>query len=379
MLDALEAKRFSIFRRLALDLLVKHPDPELAEPRLVDEELFGQSAYSREYGALSEQVFTEISAEGQAKILSWIEAAQAHRDEEDRRAWQRRMIERLGAVPKGWEDRYEDLASDPLPDVEVVPDSGFVGPTSPLREEELASMDINALIAMLESWEPDGSFTAPSPEGLARTLRQVIASEPGRFAVAAPKFAAGVDPTYVRALLGGLTEARKAGRAFRWRPVLELCVEIVGRPREIEGRDPRSMEVDYGWQWSWRESVELITAGLSAEEAGIALDDRELAWKVISTHAEDPDPDPAREASSESNPETLAINSIRGLAVRAVFTFAWWLKDEESATAPPRSPSFLSAIWTRKSSQASRCEPSTGSASRSSMPATASGPRRMSM
>jgi hypothetical protein len=93
----LEHHAFSIFRRLALDLLARHPDADLIAARLADEELFHDMAYTREYATLGREHFRDLSQEAQATILGWVEAAPRYEnDEESRRRWQRRMLERLG-------------------------------------------------------------------------------------------------------------------------------------------------------------------------------------------------------------------------------------------------------------------------------------------
>jgi hypothetical protein len=251
----LEQHAFSIFRRLALDLLARHPDAELVAARLADEELFHEMTYTREYAALGREHFRDLHEEAQATILGWVEAALRYEnDAEGRRRWQRRMLDRLGRpLPGEWEERFGALADvdlEPEPEFEF----GFVGPRSPLGEAEMAAMGVDEVIALLGEWQPEGNdWRGPSAEGLARTLERIVAADPERFAAGSGNFAE-IEPTYVRALLGGLRRARAEERPFAWTPVLELLWVIRERPREIAGRDPRGFDLDPGWKWAWQEA-----------------------------------------------------------------------------------------------------------------------------
>jgi hypothetical protein len=326
---ALEQRQFSIFRRLALDLLARYPNFELIADRLTDEGLFDDGAYSREYAALARQHFRNLAPEAQATILGWVEAAPRYiEDEEGRRRWQRRVLERFGRpLPGEWEARFEALA-----DVEAAPESdpefGFIGPRSPLGDAELAEMCVDDVVARLRDWEPEGGdWRGPSPEGLARALERVVAADPDRFALGAGAFA-DLDATYVRALVGGLRRANADGIVFAWPIVLDLIWEIRTKPREIEGRDPRGFELDPGWTWAWQESLHLIDAGLLGGPGQIPREERDRVWRVITHYAEDPNPTVGNSPEDDLGPATRALNSIRGMAVHAAFRYGWWLRGD---------------------------------------------------
>jgi hypothetical protein len=73
VIRVLEARDWSIFRRIALDLVRRFPDAELITGRLTDRGLFESNEIAREYTALSREQFGNLQAEAQATILGWIE------------------------------------------------------------------------------------------------------------------------------------------------------------------------------------------------------------------------------------------------------------------------------------------------------------------
>ncbi|MDQ3671472.1 MAG: hypothetical protein M3364_03405 [Actinomycetota bacterium] len=342
----IEQYDFSIFRRLALDLLTRHPDADLIAERLADEALFHDMAYTREYATLGREHFRELSEDVQATIFGWVEAAPRYEnDEEGRRRWQRHMLERLGhPLPADWEARLEALADvdvPPEPEVEF----GFVGPRSPLGEAELAAMSVEELLALLDEWQPEGDdWRGPSAEGLARTIERVVAAEPDRYAIVAAHFAE-LDPTYVRALLSGLRRARAEDIQFAWSSVLELMWAIRDRPREIAGRDPQGFDLDPGWKWAWQEALHLIDAGFGEGEGQLPRDERERVWRLIEHYLDDPDPE--GDGDWAAGPATLALNSIRGMATRDAFRYGRWLRDDLDDT-DRHLPDELSAALTRR-------------------------------
>jgi hypothetical protein len=319
-------RHFSIFRRLALDLLTRFPDADLIAACLTDEELFYDMSYTREYAALAHVHFRHLHPEAQATILGRVDSAPRWVDnEEQRRHWQRHMLERLGRpLPGEWEERLAalaDVAGAPEPLLE----SGFVGPRSPLDEAELAAMSVDEIVAALRDWRSEANdWRAPTAEGLSRVLERVITVDPQRFAEGAAAFAE-LDATYVRALLGGLRRAVSEGRSFQWLAVLELIWKVRTMPRVIEGRDPSGFNIDPGWTWAWLQSLHLIEDGLRPGDGQFPREECGRVWRVIEHFLSDLDPSGE---DGEREPATRALNSLRGMATRNAFRYAWWLRGD---------------------------------------------------
>ncbi|MBX6361670.1 MAG: hypothetical protein IRZ03_16520 [Acidobacterium ailaaui] len=354
VVSALERKRWKVFQRLALHVLRVFPDQAepLAAARLTDRSLFEDVGLRHEYVLLLRDRFARLPREDQAKILGWIEAGpevdewtqwreseMGRQPSEEvaryREIWQRDWLTRIGpeCLPAEWRERYRELVGKygkpPHPEFPVYTEGGWVGPTSPKTADELKAMSVTEIVELLRTWEPpENVFREPSREGLGRVLSSVVAEDPGRFATEATAFQ-GLDPTYVRAVLSGLGDAVKQGRAFDWGPVLDLCDWVLSQPREIKGRQVREMEADSDWGWTRKAIADLLFAGFEDRGSGIPIDFRQRVWAILKPLTDDPDPTPEhdqRYGGSNMDPATLSINTTRGEAMRAVVRYALWVR-----------------------------------------------------
>jgi hypothetical protein len=214
------------------------------------------------------------------------------------------------------------------PDFAAYMESGWVGPTSPKPADELRTMPVAAIVDLLKAWVPVGDWFGPSKEGLGRELTSIVQADSERFAGEAQLFT-GVDPTYVRALIRGLIDAAKEGRAFDWAPVLGLCEWVVDQPREIRERPRLTDDEDPGWGWTRKAIGGLLSAGFTKGVAELAFDLRVRAWGVLRRLTDDPEPTPEDETQyggTNMDPPTLSINTTRGEAMHAVVQYALWVR-----------------------------------------------------
>jgi hypothetical protein len=230
-------------------------------------------------------------------------------------------------------------------------DEGWVGPKSPLADESLATMTVDDVLAFLSIFRPVGDSLSPSREGLGRVLRKTVAARGIEFSAVASSFCLD-EPTYVRAFVEGLTDAVEAGIGIAWAPVLATCHWTLDKPRQIDGREPLGWEEDPGWWWCWQSIPSLLRRGLAASgEAAIPLSLRDRVWAILSELVEDPDPTPLTEQDrlSTDGAFTLAINTVRGVAMHAVIAYVWWLArhKSEDGTADPAEDSALLAVLDR--------------------------------
>ncbi|MBX6764609.1 MAG: hypothetical protein IRY88_13155 [Rubrobacteraceae bacterium] len=355
VVNALEGRRWKVFRRIALHVLRRFPDQAeaLAAARMTDRSLFEDVGLRHEYVLLLQDRFPHLSPKDQAKILRWIEdGPEVDRrkqrweekmgrkpSEEDvarfREIWQRDWLARIGpeSLPDRWRECYRELVEtygEPEhPEFPVYTEGGWVGPTSPKTAEELKAMSVTEIVKFLRTWTPpENVFREPSREGLGRVLSSVVAEDPGRFATEATAFQ-GLDPTYVRAVVSGFGDAVKQGRAFDWGPVLDLCDTVLSQPREIKGRQVREMEADPDWGWTRKAIAALLSAGFEDRPGGMPIGLRERAWAILKALTEDPDPTPEHEqryGASNMDPATLSINTTRGEAMHAVVHYALWVR-----------------------------------------------------
>ena len=203
----------------------------------------------------------------------------------------------------------------------------WTGPTSPFSSEELREMGPHGVVRVLREWTPPGGPEDPSPEGLGRILEQAVAAAAADFAAAAGEFK-GLEPTYVRALLGGLADAAKEGTPFPWSSVLELCGWVVAQPRSDQDAD-RDAGRDPHWGWARKQVAGLFSRGFAEGAPQIPYAERQRVWGILAVLAEDPDPTPEHEeryGGDNMDPATLSINTTRGEAMHAVVRYTLWVE-----------------------------------------------------
>lgn len=352
VLDELERRPWKIFRRIGLHVLRSFPgsDPELVRSRLMNRTLFEDRGTQREYALLSRDRFGFLLVHDQREILGWIEQGpDLDQFRESRKAWGglppteeesaayaglwrlRRLRWFRDSLPTEWKQRYEALVQqfgEPQ-DPEMVPraEAVWVGPRSPKSQEELDAMSIAEVVAYLKSWRPSDDPLGPSPEGLARQLKNVVAAQPGRFTQGVLSFRE-VDPTYVRAVLEGLHDSVRE-RPFVWEPVLDLCLWVVDQPREIQGPAVKKWDADPDWGPTRSEIARLLSAGLQEGESELPLPLRDKVWKILLQLTEDPEPSPQYErefGGTNMDPVTMSINTVRGEAMHTVVRYALWVR-----------------------------------------------------
>ena len=355
IVNALERRRWKIYRRIALHIIRVFLDQAqtLAAERLTDRCLFDDEHLRHEYVLLLRKYFPRLSGEDQAMILGWIEAGpddvaewkgwrrmQSGYDPSDedvaryRAIWQRDWLARIGPhnLPEKWEKQYRNLCEryghPDHPEFPVYFESS-VGPTSPRTADELSTMSLSELLEFLRTWRsPEEPFAEPSPEGLARVLSVVVAQDPQRFAPQANQFRS-FDPTYVRGVLFGLRDALRQGKRFDWKSVLELCEWVVSQPRDIADMQSRETLASLGWGRTRKVITDLLSAGFGDHEMNIPFSFRQRVWTILKPLTDDPDPTPEYEqryGGSNMDPATLSINTTRGEAMHAVIRYALWVR-----------------------------------------------------
>ncbi|MCT2279114.1 hypothetical protein M3G91_15975 [Micromonospora chalcea] len=180
--------------------------------------------------------------------------------------WRHRWLAAIGreALPSELKEELADLdlrlgvIDEPLAPVNRV--TSWVGPNSPISQDEMAGMSPTELVAHLESWhaEGDGWGPAPSHEGQGRQLTALATTN--------PNVVSGVGglvnrlrPTYLRAILRGWEAALKAGLELDWVEVAELIRDVLVHSDEsgfpIEGGDH---DDDASFRWAKQAAVSLL-------------------------------------------------------------------------------------------------------------------------
>jgi hypothetical protein len=99
--------------------------------------------------------------------------------------------------------------------------------------------------------------------------------------------------------------------------------------------------MDPDWGWTRKAIADLLVAGFESRSGEIPIELRDEVWSVLRPLTDDPDPTPEHEeryGSSNMDPATLSINTVRGKAMHAIIHYALWVRRhlEEQADANER-------------------------------------------
>lgn len=218
------------------------------------------------------------------------------------------------------------------PDFLAYTGSGWVGPTSPLTKEDLTTMSVNAIVDHLASWTPSKEWFSPSREGLGRELSEIVKERAVEFSTEAPRFAnSKIAPVYVYHLLLGLREPLKNNIQLDWRNIISLALTILVQaesgtlPVFTPDNDIDAWEVE--WSATFQEIATLLEAGMQHTSAGLPFEERKNIWRLLEYLCEHPDPTPEYEqkyGGDNMEPFTLSINTVRGHAFHALFSYIFW-------------------------------------------------------
>lgn len=341
------------FRRLELHLARVFLDQGLvvAERAFQDPGVIGRGSLHHEAVLLLKAAFLRLAPETQQRILSWIDVGPS---EESMRSWlefvgeqvtdekvraliDRRRLENFSILedqlPEPYQRIYEDLkarlGTPAPPDRVSYPQFGAISAQSPRSTENLVAMPVEEVLEFLRTWAPGHNIFEPTAEGLGGAFTGAVSKRPAEYAAAAERMQ-GLDPTYIRCLFSGLTEALKRGEAWDWGPVLRLADWVVDQGREIPGRTGGLMDADPDWGWTRTAVIDLLSAGFEKPDR-LPLEHRALVWDVLQPLTEDPNPGLDDEGGEKFDPSFLSINSTRGRALDAVIDYAWWLRGSTDA------------------------------------------------
>lgn len=346
LLDLLGGRKWSIFRRLRLDLLSRSTgdEPEI-RIQLTDPAAFDDLQLRPEYDRLLAARFAGLDAEARRAILAMVERGPSHVDghiEWARQAqgreptgeelqtyveiWQRdRLAPLAGQLPEEWAQRYEALVADNGPpqrsDAPLFT-GGPVAERSPTNAEELATLSIDDLVAYLGAFEPSPEFLGPSKSGLALTLTDVVAADPSRYLLEARQLG-DLDVEYAHGTLNGIVRAQTGGETLDWDQAIDLCESIVSHSRS---QTPDDSTVD-GWGWARLDVMRLLTSGFTGPHRP-RDEHRQRLFDLIAAVASDPHPTPGEEerfGPPNMSPDDLALNSVRPRAIDAAVQYGIWV------------------------------------------------------
>ncbi|HEX5054196.1 MAG TPA: hypothetical protein VFZ65_20625 [Planctomycetota bacterium] len=335
----------SVFRRIALHLLRARQEPQLVSQMVQDHATMLDPEFHHEYWTLAAAAMPQVASEVRGELIQrimagpgddeiaavakWGHDRPASSDEVRRTlAWWR--LKRLVLLEPHLNEEEQKLLQTELaitgarpehPEFLSYHEVGW-GNASPVGIDELRRMLDGDLIRWLKTWQPPPHtrINAPTREGLALILTQLVAETPDRL-LPLSKSLLEVDPTYCRGVLDGFDRVAQKGVAIDWQPVIALIREVgrkpVGRPGDLD----HDLEHDTSWGPCRHHASHLLRSVMEKEL--LSLDDRQEVWNAIEAYLRDPSPDTGADVH---DPITTAINSVRGNALQAAFFYCNWLK-----------------------------------------------------
>ena len=331
LVASFEKRRWVFFRRLALFLLQRFQTvaPDVAISRILNRSYFDLSG--PEYARLLRTCFKTLSEEQQGNILSWIDGGPNLLDPSDDAyadTWRMRRLALIAeSLSEHWRKRYQALKEEygDVPAADAGPSSHqlFVRPTSPFRDEELAQMTPTEVVETIASKTPSSEFDRREQEELSRALERVVGEKPESYAAAAGELKR-LLPIYLPGAIRGFAVAVRAGRAFDWRPVVDLCAWATSHPRRISIRKTPPSDDNAHWGNARFAVLWLLSDAMSWNTIPIPIEARDGVWAAIAPTLDDPDG--AWESEGEQgDPMFQSMNRVRGVAVRAAIDYALWL------------------------------------------------------
>ncbi|MFA6471573.1 MAG: hypothetical protein WCU00_05975 [Candidatus Latescibacterota bacterium] len=350
VLKEIENHEFTIFKRIGFHLRWKWHDVDLIGTRkiLSDVETFINKDLYHERYHLLQICFGELKPDEQDVYLKYIDKGidkepykrfyNIQEIEKEERYWKYKQFysiqEYIDNRPELWKKTFQELNSEfgeiKNPDFLRYIESGvWSGYRVPKSREQLTKMSIDELIAFLKDIEVSDDTYDDVIEGTGVILKELTLANPNKFAAESEHFKE-LQPPLVSGLLDGIQQAIKNSSGFDtqfWKPVLNLCKWVVDQPRDVHLRKGRYGKLDPNWGWTRQTIASLLEEGFKTEISYIPYEYRELAWNVLYPLTEDPDPTVERESGETTSfdPATLAINSIRGIAMHAVLYYALWI------------------------------------------------------
>ena len=194
---------------------------------------------------------------------------------------------------------------------------------SPKSREELLAMNIDKLIEFLDGYEDPGHFQGVGLEGLVKELKVAVKAAPLEFAPNLQKFT-GLDNAYVYVLIEAFSELWTEKIELPWDDVwwylLNFCRAVIQQeafwlPENAEQR----AQFVANRHWLVGSIGRLIEAGAESDEHAFSPNLLDQAQKLLLTLLKK---QPGEEFKPGSDAVSIAINSPRGLCLRALINLA---------------------------------------------------------
>lgn len=339
VLGTLERDGMPIAMRIAVFALSAQVDQrsdvlEVATGRVLDRELLNRPRFFREYIQLAAATLPLLSNADYARWEALVDAGPEITEERRRRIVEHReegQTEEAAFAQYDAMRRHELLSAvgiDALRghlldahtalvgDLGEYEHAGFrrwhwtsAGEEVPPVAVELAGMPAEQVLRTLREWEPDEGQTG-TREGLAESLRDVVAARPGEFSALTSSFVRLNDPYRSRFADGIRKSVESNAAGINWEAYLLGAGVLRG---SVQGEDGRST-------YPLQQMCNTIESAISGPESRIPERLLSDAVAIVATCIDDPNP--SDEDSVGNDHFTKALNTLRPIAVRTLIRLA---------------------------------------------------------
>lgn len=210
------------------------------------------------------------------------------------------------------------------PDFASYTATGWIGHESPIPLEELQSLDLDSLVVELSQYhDTKRSFDEPNLEGLVKTFKQLIKTDPLRFYLNLDKFL-HLDLAYAYEIIEAYRDlwGEKAQLPWDdiWPSILNFCINLVSQDRFWSEGSKKEREAFVGNNnWIVSSIGRLIEVGTKSDEHAFSeayLSDAEkLLLRLLANQN-------GAVFNIDSDAVSISINSPRGHCIEALINLA---------------------------------------------------------
>jgi len=321
---------YSIFKRIGIFTAAKQKSEELTRCYLLDKKLYFQYRFSGEMRYLLSRSYKTLNSSDKSTVNSIIAKGPNTADFIDRYKTDNGNPPEEAEIQKYAESRKEpylkSLSSEISETVLEMEESraitSWIGPTSPIAEEELSSKSDKELITYLSTWKPSEDHFSPSRDGLSSILKESVKKNPERFISLFGRVVEEVKkPEYIYGIIRGICETDEEKlKKLDWCVFLSKLEIAVNKKYLFEG--------DEEWSGSALKAIcDVLEAGLNKNL--IPLSQNDITWKIIEklTKHSDPSASEEKQAKGKSSRDLVmtAINSVRSKAYEVAILHGLWL------------------------------------------------------
>jgi len=205
------------------------------------------------------------------------------------------------------------------PDFSSYSSGGWVDHKSPIPTEHLLSLNVDALIEAVNTYEDPGRFGEPGLEGLVKCFKDVVKTKANEFYLVLMKFI-DIDLAFVYQLIEAYRELWSEKKELPWGAVwpclLDFCSELVERKNfwsEENSREKSHFIANR--HWIVGAIAELIEGGTKSDDHAF---DKSLLPKAKQIFLILLDRQEGVEFKQDSDAVFVAINSPRGRCIEAL-------------------------------------------------------------